>query len=417
MSGNLFLPLRNEPFSARVQLPRSKSIANRAMVLDALFNNLRDHKFYGQAQDVQDLRAILSDHNCERTLNAGNGGTTFRFALSYLALRCEHPLKLIGGKQLSRRPVEPLCAAWRELGVDLALRKHEDHWHAFLKPVSNPPTKSSLSVDNSVSSQFASSLALIAPALPRGLTIGLVDSSSSQSYLQLTDKILNASGIKSMLNTKTWHVPPISPSQYKALPSIEKDWSAAVFFLCSLLLRPNSSLLLPGLRPSAIQGDENILSHLQILGLQWTETFEGLSLEMAPVKTAPLELNINLKSTPDHAPALVLTMALLNRKARIGGLENLKYKESNRLAALCELLDKMQVTFDASSDSLRLKSFPKFWPQKVKVDPRRDHRLAMAASLLSTAMEVEIKDPKCVRKSFPAYWTEFAKLCAPSSAD
>ncbi|HKK88222.1 MAG TPA: hypothetical protein VJ917_05190 [Saprospiraceae bacterium] len=414
MPGSLVLAPYNDPFSARIQLPNSKSIANRVMILDALFGNLRRSKFYGDADDVKKLWQILSNYPHQSELHAGSGGTTFRFALSFLAVICKKPVVLIADSQLSRRPIEPLIESLQNLGLKVATKKVQGDIHIDIKPLPGPISVKEVYIKSALSSQFASSLALIAPWFTKGLSILFKEEIASKSYLKLTDHILRKSGIDSSLISERWHIKALANKNYKALSTIEKDWSAAVFFLCMLCLRQNSFLILPGLRKTALQGDASILNWLHPLGLSWTETDEGMSFSYSSENIKPLKSeSINLYSTPDHAPALVVTLALLRHRATITGLRNLKFKESNRQEALYELLKKMRVTFYCGKDFLELQSFPENWPKKVTFNPRKDHRMAMAASLLSSAMQVEITNPGCVSKSFPEFWNEFAKIGSP----
>lgn len=414
MPESLVLAPCNAPFSARIQLPNSKSIANRVMILDALFGNLRRSKFYGDSDDVKKLWQILRKYPYKSELHAGSGGTTFRFALSFLAVKCKDPVLLIADSQLSSRPMEPLIESLQKLGLKIATKKVRGKIQLHIKPLPQPISVAEVYIKSALSSQFATSLALIAPALTRGLTILLEEETTSESYLQLTDQILRKSGIDSSLISHRWHIKAITSKNYKALSTIEKDWSAAVFFLCLLCLRKNSFLALPGLRCSAFQGDESILDWLHPLGLSWTETDKGMSFSSSSENIKPLiSESINLNSTPDHTPALLVTLALLRHKATVTGLRNLQFKESNRQEAICELLEKMQVSFNSGNDFLELQSFPENWPEKVSFNPRKDHRMAMAASLLSSTMQVEIINPECVSKSFPEFWNEFAKIGNP----
>ena len=410
MSASINVQKNTCPFNLNLHLPSSKSIANRVMILDALFGTLRNASFYGHAEDVKNLREALVNCRNKDEVFLGNGGTTLRFALAYMALKARKPINLIPGNQMSKRPIKPLLRALQQLGVEISQKYNSGKQALILHPTINKLYRESIAIDTSRSSQFASALALIAPALKNGLTIQFEGDPVSSSYLDMTNKILNDSGIHAVLEEREWRISPLT-DEYQPLPVIEKDWSAAVFFLCHMCLRPGSELKVEGLHPTGLQGDQAILELLYPFGLECKAHKTGTHFSSRERHERPDGfLEIDLGKTPDLAPALILTLALLHQKVKISGLAHLKYKESERLAIISELLNDMHVQHTCGDDCIALHKFPEEWPDRLKVNPRDDHRLAMAGSLLSCQMDLEIRQPDCVKKSFPNYWKEFAKL-------
>jgi 3-phosphoshikimate 1-carboxyvinyltransferase len=403
---------KNEPsIAGTVQLPGSKSISNRALILRALCG--QDFPIVGlsTATDTATLDRLLRER--PRIWDAGHAGTTFRFLTAYLAFQPGEQI-MTGSERMRQRPIHPLVTALRKLGADIS----------YLSSAGFPPLRigeASLSAENhitipaDVSSQFVTALLLIAPTLPKGLKISLEGNVVSQPYISMTLSLMRHFGVRSRWSSRQISV---GRQDYQAKPfRVEADWSAASYFFGMAALCQRADLLLAGLGPDSLQGDAVLRELMGPFGVQSTFESQGLRILRQADTALPGAFVYDFLHCPDLAQTLAVLCAGLGVPARFAGLDTLNTKETDRIAALRSELGKIGVSFGASDPPLSGKGAPRFsmhgnarFEQTPVFSTYQDHRMAMAFSMLALLHPVYIEDPSVVSKSFPGYWEQLERL-------
>jgi 3-phosphoshikimate 1-carboxyvinyltransferase len=392
-----------------IRLPASKSESNRLLVLDFLSGCKTNLINISQARDTvlmqKNLRLIRNGREPVH-IDCQDAGTVFRFLL---ALCAAVPGEYIidGTPRLRERPVAPLVDALRELGADICYLGQEGC--APLKIKGKALKGGNVSLDAGLSSQFVSALLLIAPFTGSGLEINLSGLSGSVPYVRMTLSALSAYGAY-----WTWEKETIAVSSGIAPPGslhIENDWSALAFFL-PVLARQGGKMSFPGLYPDSCQGDKAMLQMMGYFGLygEWTE--EGLVVVKKEISWNIRSFSACFRNYPDLVPAFLVHLILDGRAAGtlMTGLESLRYKESDRIAALSQMAASCGHSFRGQGDKWQLE---KREPVRrlPPLEVFQDHRLAMSFTLLSMNFaSVELDDISCVEKSFPSFWRELAPL-------
>jgi 3-phosphoshikimate 1-carboxyvinyltransferase len=397
-----------------ISAPPSKSLTQRALILAALSSGESRISDPLECDDSRGLRTALRalgvpireeeaagpagaiwvvDGSRPRAPSSpiflGDGGTTLRFAAPLvLLLPAGTECVLDGGVQLRARPHRALFAALEALGVRVRPLGAPGTLPVAL--VAPPPSTAAtrVSVETSESSQFASGLLMVGPLLPGGLTVELGPSTVSAPYLRMTLSAMRGSGARVVREGDLLSVSPgpYAPRRF----AIEGDWSAAAFLLVGgFLLR--REVRVRGLEADSDQGDRVIRSFL--------EELEGPS---------PLH-RFDLSSCPDLIAPLAIACAYARAPSRLENVAHARAKESDRIAVLAVELSRAGLRVEAMDDGLGIEPSPP--PRPARLDPRRDHRMAMAFGLL-TLLEprVEVLDPGCVGKSYPRFWGDLRLL-------
>lgn len=393
---------------AQVVLPASKSISNRVLIIQALTHPSFSIENISTAEDTLLLQKILKENNSS-TIYTGDGGTTFRFLLAYLCT-LNKAFELSGSAQFNRRPIAPLVDALRKIGADIRYLQNEGLAPVQIFP--SPLQGGEVSVDASVSSQFISALMLIGPVLPHGIRIHLSNEVVSSSYIQMTAAVMNEFGVKVYWNERWIDIPPQS-YQSKNF-EVESDWSAAAFWYQWIsMLPPGNKVLLKGLKKTGIQGDEYAWTIFSWLGVNSIETSNGMLIfKTSDTITHDFSSSIDLKNSPDLAPAFIAALAAHRIKAKIIGLQTLVIKESNRIQALQSELQKLGVATSAGNDWLSIDDFiDNDLKDILWLDSHDDHRIAMALAPFSILYPgIRLSNPYVVKKSYPAYWEQLQQM-------
>jgi 3-phosphoshikimate 1-carboxyvinyltransferase len=386
-----------------VQLPTSKSLANRWLVLQALFLNQIEVNVSDKSDDIEVLeKALISQEN---TIDVGHAGTAMRFLTAFLAQIGKGEFLLTGSERTQQRPIEPLVSALNSLGANIQ----------YLNKEGFPPLKikggglksNSIEMDGSLSSQYISALLLIAHKLKGGLKITLTGTVVSQSYINLTVSVLERAGIE-----VGFHDNVVTVRETKDLPEsisvqVESDWSAAAFWYGWVALMPKSAINLIGLDSKSSQGDRKLISFFEGLGVRTKEIDGGLRINHADM-VMPKRLEINLINQPDLAQPLAVVCAILGVEVKLNGLQTLAIKETNRLEALKEELSNFGIEAEITSNSIEIKSQEVQLPKRT-IRTYNDHRMAMSFSLFASRIPIEIEEAGVVSKSYPDYFKHLLK--------
>lgn len=391
--------LYSQPFIGRitVNLPRSKSISNRLLVMRALSKGAVQIENASTADDTRLLEAALQSRTAE--LWMGHAGTALRFGLAWAAITPGERL-ITGSDRLSERPIHTLVDALRGLGADITYAGREGF--APLRVKGKALKGGTVELDASVSSQFITALMLIGPYLEGGLELRLSGKAVSTPYLQMTARLMKRAGAE--LNFSENHI-QVSQGEYvESNFDVEPDWSAASYFYSAVAINPNLEIVMPGLRDKSLQGDAVVEDIYKRFGVETVFKAHGALLRSMEIFDDSNDYHFI--DCPDLAQTVAVTAAGLQIPFRLTGLQTLRVKETDRIAALANELSKFGVSCIQGDDFLELSSFTK--PNGIPVIATyHDHRMAMAFAPLAMLYDgLAIDDPDVVSKSFPDFWWE-----------
>lgn len=379
-----------------IELPASKSLSNRALIIQHLSHKPFVILNLSEADDTVNLLANLSSGSSD--LNVGAAGTNMRFLISYLSI-IPGKWHLFGSERLNQRPVGELVSCLHLLGADIR----------YLGKEGFPPLSiygkeldgGEVSISASISSQFISSLLMIAPVLKNGLQLHLVDSLVSLPYIKMTLGLMNYFGIKYSWEKQTIS---IQPQEYVSCDyRVEPDWSAAAFWYAFTAVtgRPVN---IKELSLQSLQGDKRLAEYGKLLGVDTTSTDKGIVLSYTDTCSSRIELN--LINEPDLFPVLAFTCVMLKIPALFTGLQTLNLKESPRIKCVALELSKLHVQLRAGEDDFEIIGFGEL-PDSIQFETYNDHRIAMAAAVIGlSGNHVTIEKPDVVTKSYPHFWND-----------
>jgi 3-phosphoshikimate 1-carboxyvinyltransferase len=386
--------------NAEIQLPASKSISNRALILQAMATSPGKNQLKNLAEcdDTNVLNQALSF--ASQTIDIGAAGTSMRFLTAFLAGR-EGDWTLTGSERMQNRPIGLLVDALNQLGADIT----------YLDKDGFPPLKiqgkklrgGAITIDGGISSQYLSALLMAAPAMENGLTLTIEGNLVSKPYFQMTLEMMRIWGVESTWDGKTVD---IRPQSYKASDyTVESDWSAASYWYEMLTLAEEGSLFLKGLKKESLQGDAKVAEWFEQLGVH-TE-FEPKGVRLSKIQATTTYFVADLTDQPDLAQTLALTCVLNTIPFKLTGLQSLKIKETDRLKALVEETSKLGFTLVASADSVLEWTGEICTMYAVPIETYDDHRMAMAFAPAALAYGIVlINNPEVVAKSYPNYWED-----------
>ncbi|MBP6455878.1 MAG: hypothetical protein KA275_04020 [Chitinophagaceae bacterium] len=403
--------------TGNVDLPTSKSLSNRYLILKALSNSEVDIQNLSTANDTVLLNNILNSSKKEQLIDCQDAGTCFRFLLAYFAIQ-EHEEKILTGtNRLKERPIADLVNALRSLGAEI-IYLDKEHF-APIKIIGKKIDGGKVKINGSISSQFISALCLIAPKMKNGLRIEIDGEISSTSYILQTLNCLKEVGIKNTFKKNCIEIKP-QHINFSTSINIEKDWSSACFFYCILLLsQKNKTIETQGLhfqnlKLNTLQGDEAIVSLCKNLNVETFEKENELVIcHKNMYRNFPEKETYNLLNAPDLSIPFIVAASMLHREVSFLGLKSLVLKESNRIEALKEILIEIGIEPLWENDELvcKQKNENVDFSKTIKINTHNDHRIAMAGSLLAVlGFHIILSESKSVAKSFPSFWKEMEEL-------
>lgn len=390
----------------QLQLPSSKSISNRLLIMHALSAFRSSLQGLSDASDTIILQRILQENPME--VNVEDAGTAMRFLLAYFALKGEERI-LRGTERMQQRPLAPLIQALRQLGADIQCLEREGFAPLHIRPASLQG--GTVQLDAALSSQFCSALMMIAPCLPGGLRIELQgEKAVSWPYITMTASLMRSFGVLVETNQSYVSVPG-GQSYVPGSFLVEADWSAASYWYLIAALLPGCNIRLQNLSLQSVQGDAVLAQIARVFGLQSKQEEQDVSVFSSPVDTEMKEpWQFDFSHYPDLVPAIATLCAARGIQAEFTGVAHLEFKESKRLQALQAELNKFGPVVGLSTDTLIING--KAWQCQAdaKLDTYNDHRMAMAfAPLALRCGSVIIHNPDVVRKSYPAFWSHLQK--------
>ena len=392
-----------ERLRASVQLPASKSISNRALILNALSYSPYDIQNLSDCDDTEVMvKALNSD---SRDFDIKAAGTAMRFLTAFLS-KIVGEWTITGTERMKNRPIKLLVDALNSLGARIEYIEKEGY--PPLRIFGSALQGGEISLAGGVSSQYISALLMIAPLMENGLTLHLEGNIISRPYINLTLQLMEQFGVKATWNGQTIK---ILPQEYKPIRfTVESDWSAASYWYTIMALSKNAEIELLGLFKNSLQGDAAGAKLFAQLGVGTAFTDRGVMLKYNGNVTK--KLIYNFVNEPDLAQTFVVTCVLLNIPFRFTGLQSLKIKETDRIEALKTELRKLGYLLTDSNDSILEWNGERCEPEADPIIATyEDHRMAMAFAPAALVLPkgLKVADPEVVTKSYPAYWEDLRK--------
>lgn len=389
-----------------VKISGSKSQSNRLLLLQAATGGRFTIDNLSDSHDTRAMLRVLAQDGAGR-VDVGHAGTAMRFGTAFLAVQAGRETLLTGSDRMKQRPIAPLVEALRALGADIRYDEREGYPPLRIRGGALPGGE--CTIDSSVSSQFITALMLVAPTLERGLHLHLSGRSVSRPYIELTASVLRSVGLECSFEGDEVRV-PAGVASFDGTITVESDWSSASYYY-ALAAVARKAFRLTSFRADSVQGDSRLARlYGEYFGVDTVFAPQGV-LHLVPRKdfVAPSHLSLDMENTPDVAQSVAVTMAALRIKGRLTGLQTLRVKETDRIAALDAELAKFGVVCTAGPDTLALESFSSRRAE-IFLETYQDHRMAMAFVPLAWEGAFSVLQPDVVSKSYPRFWEDMASL-------
>ncbi|MFV0331371.1 MAG: 3-phosphoshikimate 1-carboxyvinyltransferase [Dysgonomonas sp.] len=388
--------------NSTIFLPSSKSISNRALILNALSMNASTLENLSDCDDTNVMIDAFKSGNIGNNLiDVKAAGTSMRFLTALLAITPGEWI-ITGTERMQERPINILVEALTSLGARIT----------YLGNIGYPPLKikgtaldgGEIYLSGDVSSQFISALLMIAPMMSKGLTIHLEGNIVSIPYIKLTLGMMAQFGVKTHWDDKTIK---IYPEEYKPTHYVvESDWSAASYWYEMAALADDAHIELKGLFKNSMQGDSKVAELFADLGISTEYTNESVVLKKTNKVTK--KMFHNFVNEPDLAQTFVVTCCMMNIPFMFTGLQSLKIKETDRIEALKAEMKKLGYLIYDSENSILEWNGEKCEPEPdAVIRTYEDHRMAMAFAPAAIKLgHINIAHPNVVTKSYPRYWND-----------
>lgn len=389
-----------------IQLPGSKSISNRILLIKAI-SGLDFNINNGSSSD--DTQYLVNALNLIKTstsgvIDVGHAGTDLRFLTAFLASH-EGSYELTGSSRLRERPIAELVTALNELGADIRYKEKQGYPPLLIN--GHKLQGGSITIRSDVSSQFITALLLIAPYFEKGLQITLEGKPVSEPYINMTIELMKRFGIVIKRETERITVNPGRYQYHENIFFVESDWSAASYFYSLIALSPVATkLTLKGLNEPSLQADSVCSSIYKAFGVDTFFQENGIVISKTQLPVQQV-FKYNFLSCPDIAQTVAVTCIGLNVSFEFNGLKTLKIKETDRIEAMKTEAAKCGVQLTTSEEEMSFISLTGKLLQPAHIDTYNDHRMAMSFSALCLCLnELTINNHDVVSKSYPGFWDD-----------
>ena len=408
------------PLGARfLQITGSKSETNRLLLLQALYPNLTIENT-SNSDDSEVMAKALSTACQTELVEVHHAGTAMRFLTAFFAIQENREVVLTGSSRMKERPIKILVDALSQLGAEIRYELNEGFPPIRIKGKKLIQNKVSLYAD--VSSQYISALLLIAPKLENGIELTLIGEITSIPYIKMTLSLLNEIGVETSFVGNLISVKPlVTPSMSSRAQSrdegpnpksliVESDWSSASYYYSIVALSEiETSFTLSSYKKNSLQGDSVLVEIYKKLGVETKYNSDNSISISKSFNIQPKTINLNLNNAPDIAQTIAVTCFGLGLDCHLEGLQTLKIKETDRLEALKNELEKLGAKVSTTDESLTLVSTG-ILRSNIKIKTYQDHRMAMAFAPLAVKTEIVIEDAAVVSKSYPDFWNDLKKI-------
>lgn len=430
MSDLLVEPI-TRPFNVTLAPPGSKSLTNRALVLAALATGPCELTNVLFADDTLVMLECLGRLGFEVKIDraahsvrvageagripsawadlfCGNSGTTIRFLTALCAVG-RGRFNLDGIPRMRQRPIRQLVDLLKNLGGRIEYVMEEGF--PPVNVLADGLAGGLIRFGSAQSSQYLSAVLQVAPYARHEVRVELEGPQTSWPYVAMTMRLMDEFGVTPELirDPKTGEPKEIIIPQDRYRPTdyaIEPDASNAAYFLAAAAIHPGSSVTIPRLGKSSLQGDVAFADVLRRVGAD-------ARIEKESITVAGTEfldgIDVDLSTMPDQAQTLAVVALFAEGETTIRGLHTLRVKETDRIAALANELTKLGAEVDVRGDDLNIRPPRQFRP--ASIDTYDDHRMAMSFAVAGTrARGITINDPGCVNKTYPNYFEDLQRL-------
>lgn len=399
MASYLSIKKRTSVSGTVQKLSSSKSISNRALILKFLSGSQSTVSNLSDARDTQLM--IKSVDSPDKIIDVMDAGTTMRFLTAYFATSGKNKI-MTGTARMKERPIGLLVDALRKLGVDIDYLEKEGfppiETKGFKKQLTNH-----IEIPGNISSQYISALMMVAPTLPEGLTLSLTGKIGSIPYIQMTAALMKEFGVEPKMDFEKQVVEIPSQAYSTAHVTVEADWSAISYWYGFTALAETADITLPNVSEKSLQGDRVIADIMDLLGVH--STFSDNQLKLSK-KDFVNELKWNFIDCPDLAQTVLPVCAAKGVRGEFVGLESLRIKETDRIAALQNELAKIGATLTEPETGKWILTPGKITGETITIDTYHDHRMAMGLAPWATLTDLIINEPVVVNKSYPGFWED-----------
>ncbi|WP_439131796.1 3-phosphoshikimate 1-carboxyvinyltransferase [Polaribacter sp.] len=395
--------LSDKKIHQEITISGSKSESNRLLILQKLFPEITIENLSDSDDSVHMQHALSTN---DELVDIGHAGTAMRFLTSYFAVNAGRKTVLTGSERMQNRPIEILVNALKDLGAEITYEAKEGYPPICLN--GTRLIKDKVQINGNVSSQYISSLLLIASKLENGLEIELIGKITSVPYINMTLSLLTQLGIDNTFKGNFIKVFPKN-SIAKQTVVVESDWSSASYFYSIIALSEiGSTIQLSAYKKESLQGDSCLAEIYQHFGVSTTfgDHFITLKKERLTTKST---LEINLKNAPDIAQTIAVTCFAEGIPCNLSGLHTLKIKETDRLVALDDELSKLGASISVTDKSLHLKVSSTI-NKNIAIKTYNDHRMAMAFAPLALKVPIQINNAEVVTKSYQKFWDDMQQI-------
>lgn len=382
-----------------IQLPASKSISNRALILNALSLSTAPIKNLSDCEDTQVIIDAFNSNTNQFDIKAA--GTAMRFLTAFLA-GMDGNWIIGGSKRMHERPIHPLVETLIALGADIEYIEKDGYPPLNIKGKKLKGGEVYLS--GNISSQFISALLMVGPIMENGLIIHIENEIVSKPYIQLTIGLMAKYGVK-----VNWEGNTISVKQQKYKPveiTVESDWSAASYWYEIASLIPGSEITLKGLTKESLQGDSNVVNLFTDMGV--TTEFESDGIIIRSIKKRTKKFFHNFVNEPDLVQTFAAACCFKNTHFLFSGIQSLKIKETDRVQAMINEFNKLGYVLKENEIGMLEWDGERCEPVvNPSIDTYDDHRMAMSFTPGAIALgSININDPHVVSKSYPQFWND-----------
>ena len=387
-----------------IKISGSKSETNRLLLLQALYPNLILENISNSDDSEVMLKALVTNGGI---IDIHHAGTAMRFLTAYFAIQAGREVVLTGSSRMKERPIKILVDALSQLGAEISYEENEGFPPIRIKGKKLSLSKVSLSAD--VSSQYISALLLIAPKLENGLELTLEGKITSVPYIKMTLSLLNEIGVETSFIENKINVNPKSQIPNPKSLIVESDWSSASYFYSIIALSEiGTEITLSSYKENGLQGDSVLAEIYKNFGVE--TVFNNNSILLSKTNNRqPITDNWQLNNSPDIAQTIAVTCFGLGIGCHLTGLHTLKIKETDRLLALKNELEKLGAKVSITDDSLTLEPASAIH-SNIKIKTYQDHRMAMAFAPLALKTNIIIEEAEVVSKSYPTYWEDIKSI-------
>lgn len=421
----------DKPIDWVVEVPGSKSMTNRSLLMAALANGkttlkgvlfsddsryfISSLKTLGFKIDVNETARVVTVLGSNGQLPVksgeiyvGSAGTAARFLTAMLALS-EGDFTINASEQMKKRPMKPLFDVLKQMGAEFVFLENEGFLPVKVRGIGSSIVskgKLNVSLDISESTQFLSALMLVSPMIKNGIYINITSERKNGAYINITQKMMKQFGVETKFDGAGYIIEKGS-AYLSGEYQIEPDVSAACYFYAAAALTGGRTIV-RHINWNCMQGDLKFIKLLEDMGCDVCDTLEGIEVK-GPKEGKLKGIKVDMKDFSDQAMTLAAIAPYADSVVNIENIGHIRYQESDRIHAIVTELTRLGIRCDEHEASITI------YPQTPKaglVQTYDDHRMAMAFALMGLRTSgIEIANPMCCRKTFETYFDVLEKLC------